>query len=146
MQNITSRPIELKKDIRTIFGMLNNPALLNPILEKFRDKIPAKKIELGADKVLVDVGMMGDIILEKSNSMEPTLVEYKSVKSPMPVTLTFNLSEESADKTLGQIGLALNVPPFLSGMIRSKAEPIMGEIAEFLEKIDFDRLMTLDKE
>lgn len=146
MQNFTSRPIELKKDIQTIFGMLTNPTLLNPVLEKFRDKIPVKNIELGEDQVLVDTGMVGEIIMQKSNTMEPNLVEYKSLKSPVPVTLTFNLSEESEDKTLGQIGVALKVPPFMSGMIRSKVEPYLAEIANLLEKIDFDRFLKSDKE
>lgn len=145
MQTLTSRPIELKKDIHTIYGMLSNPASLSPLLEKYREKIPAKNILLEQDQISVDTGVFGEIILKQDKAMAPNLIQYSSVKSPMPVKLSINLSEDEENKTLGQFSLDFSVPPFLSGMIKSKAEPIMNEVANVLEKLDLDEIVGFIK-
>ncbi|MDN4753551.1 hypothetical protein QYZ87_03270 [Porphyromonadaceae bacterium W3.11] len=145
MQTITSRPFELKKDINTIFGLVQNPSSLSPIIEKFHDRIPAKIAILKENQISVDTGAMGEIVMERSQVLAPNLVEYHSVKSPVPVKLSINLTEHGADTTLGQISIQASVPAFLSGMIKSKAEPIMAELANNLEKIDFDRLLGTSK-
>lgn len=141
MQSFTTRPIELKKDIQTIFGMIDNPTLLNPVLAKFKDKIPSKKVLLREDGFTIDTGFIGEVTLVKSQSNPPHLVEYTSGKSPVPIKLRFNLSELSEDKTLGQITLEVNAPVFLSGLLRSKIEPALTEVANMLELVDFDRLL-----
>ncbi|MDD7438615.1 MAG: hypothetical protein PUK66_07285 [Bacteroidales bacterium] len=142
MQIYTSRPIELKKDIDTIFGMVENPHNMEPLLEKYRDKLDDNvKVELVGDQISLTLPMVGNVIMKRTEVVAPNRVKYETIKSPVPVALVFSLSKHEASHTLGQISVEVNMPPFLSGMVKGKVEPGLDKIANLLEQIDFDRLI-----
>lgn len=140
MQSYTSRAFELKRDIETVYQLVSQPNRLAPLLEKFDDKMPVKDVELAEDQISFSVAPLGEIIMKRTEVIEPNMVRYQSVKSPVPVRILLNLSKESEETTLGQVTFETNVPPFLSGMVKGKVEPALEKMADALEQIDFDRL------
>lgn len=142
MQIYTSRPIELKKDINTIFGMIENPANMEPLLEKFADKLDDNiKVELGDEQIALTLPMAGNVVLKRSEIASPNRVKYETIKSPVPLAIVFNLAKHEEVHTMGQISVEVNMPPFLSGMVKGKVEPGLDKVANLLEQIDFDRLV-----
>lgn len=141
MQIYTSRPIELKKDIDTIYHLTESPANMAPLLEKFGDRLDDDvKVELGEEQFTATLPVVGDVILKRTEALAPNRVKYETIKSPMPAALVFNFSKHEDEHTLAQISLEVNMPPFLSGMVRGKVEPGLEKLADLLEQIDFDRL------
>lgn len=141
MQIYTSRPIELKKDIDTIYHLTESPANMAPLLEKFGDRLDDDvKVELGEEQFTATLPVVGDVILKRTEALAPNRVKYETIKSPMPAALVFNFSKHEDEHTLAQISLEVNMPPFLSGMVKGKVEPGLEKLADLLEQIDFDRL------
>ena len=142
MQIYTSRPIELKKDIDTLFALVENPANMEPLLAKYGDKLDSKvKVELIDDQISLTLPMVGNVILKRGEVVAPNRVKYETVKSPVPVALVFSLSNHEEAHTLGQISVEVDMPLFLSGMVKGKVEPGLDKVANLLEQIDFDRLV-----
>lgn len=139
MQVYTSRPIELKKDINTLYDMISSPGKLQPLLEKFGDKVEKFKVQVSEDQLSLFVPAMGEVILKRTEALPPHSVKYESTKSPIPIALQFNLSENGESATLGQVAVHVNVPPFLSGVAKSKVEPALVKVADLLEKVDLDK-------
>lgn len=140
MNVYTSRPIELKKDIQTIYGLVSKPTNLQPVLDKAGDKVAEYKIEISDEELTFFVPALGQVGLKKTETVAPNLVKYESFKSPVPLALQLNLSEESADKTLAQISVEVSIPPFLAGMVKGKITGALDKVANLLEKVDFSRI------
>lgn len=140
MQSYTSRAFELKKGIDPLFQLISKPTNLAPLAQKFDDKLPVKDLKLTDDEISFSVSPLGEIIMKRTEVLEPNMVKYESVKSPVPVKLVLNLSKESEEVTLGQVTVETNVPPFLRGMVKGKVQPALEKLADTLELIDFDRL------
>lgn len=142
MQTYSSRPIELKKDINTVFGLVESPSHLKPLLEKYGDKLGNDvKVELVGEEIHLTLPMAGNVVLKRSEVVAPNRVKYETVKSPVPVALVFSLAKHEEVHTLGQISVEVSMPSFLSGMVKGKVEPALDKVAKILEQIDFDRLV-----
>ena len=83
---------------------------------------------------------LGQIGLKKIEEVAPNLVKYESFKSPVPLALQLNLSEEGADKTLAQIQVEVSIPPFLGGMVKGKITKGLEKVADLLEMVDFSKI------
>lgn len=141
MKVYTSRPIELKKEIETIYGLIANPNRLAPVIDKFADEAKEYQLELAEDQLSMALPAIGKVVIRRTEALPPNMVKYESVKSPVPIAVQFNLANNDDTHTLGQISLEINVPPFLSGMFGSKIEDGLAKAANMLEAIDLDRLL-----
>lgn len=140
MQVYTSRPIELKKDIESIYQLTSNPTRLEPIAENFKQHLERIELQLSEKSISFQVPALGVISLRIVDSIEPNLVKYEATQSPIPLAVILNFSKNTEDVTLGQITLETNVPPFLSSMVKSKVDPLLEKISNLLEHTDFSRL------
>lgn len=140
MNVYTSRPIEIKKDIQTLYGLVSKPTILQPIIDKAGDKVAEYKIEISDEQVTFFAPALGQIGLKKIEEVAPNLVKYESFKSPVPLALQLNLSEEGADKTLAQIQVEVSIPPFLGGMVKGKITKGLEKVADLLEMVDFSKI------
>lgn len=121
--------------------MVSSPAHLAPIAEKFKDYIGEYQLELGETELSFSVPALGQIVLEQTEVIAPNMVKYGTKKSPIPLSVLLNLSKNTEETTLGQISVEVDVPPFLSGMVKKKIEPALDKVSNVLEQIDFDRLV-----
>lgn len=75
--------------------------------------------------------------------LPPNSVNYETIKSPVPVSLLINLSDQGNGTTLGQVTAKVNVLIFLAGMVKSKVGPALDKVANLLEKIDLTSFYNL---
>ena len=61
MNVYTSRPIEIKKDIQTLYGLVSKPTNLQPIIDKAGDKVAEYKIEISDEQVTFFAPALGQI-------------------------------------------------------------------------------------
>lgn len=141
MQSYTSRAFEVKADLQTLFGWMANPKRLQPMLDQYGSQIPVKEVILLEDGVKVDSGIFGMIEFLRTESNPPHLIAYETGTSPLPIKLLLSLSEASASSSLVQITIEANAPAFLGSMLRHKIEPILADIANKLEAIDFSKMV-----
>lgn len=141
MQTFTSRPIELKKEIDKIYPLISQPQNLQPILEKMEDKVEDYKVTLTEDQLSFFAPGLGEVIMKRTEMLPPNSVNYETIKSPVPVSLLINLSDQGNGTTLGQVTAKVNVPIFLAGMVKSKVGPALDKVANLLEKIDLDKFL-----
>ena len=139
MQTYTSRTFTLGKDAQTIEEMVKNPAALQPYVDKFKDKLPMKNLQLTADGVTVDAPIVGNVTFTRVETNTPGVIKYEGKGAPVPVALNIFLKPEG-DKTSAQLSLDADIPSFMGGMIEGKAKSGLGKAADLLEKLDFDRL------
>lgn len=141
MNNYTSRAFVIKKDVQTVFELFRNPLSAQSFVEKVGDKLPVKDLKLTEDTVEVTTGVVGKVILTRTEEREPHLVRYTGTHSPVPLTISIMLSPHEEEATKAQIAVDVDVPSFISGMVKSKIEPVLEKLADQLEALDVDRFL-----
>ncbi len=141
MQTYTSRPFTIKKDNATVYGVINCPKSLEALLDRAKDVLPAKDVVLGEDSVSVKAPMIGELRFVRSASEEPSMVKYQGEGTPVPMAVCVYLTPDGLDRTTTQIAVEADVPQFLSGMIKTKVNPLLEKVANTLESLDLDKLL-----
>lgn len=141
MQVYTSRAFELKKDIDTVYELASNPSNLASIAGKFSQHLKDLDLELNEKEIQFKAPVIGVIRLTKTEEVAPNTIKYEATKSSIPLSVILNFSKSSEEVTLGQISLEVNVPPFLSSMVKNKVEPALEKVSTLLEQVDFNRLL-----
>lgn len=139
MQTYTSRAFTMSKDAQSIESMVKNPALLQPYVEKFGDKLPVKNLSFTEDSVSVEAPIVGNVTFSRVDTGTPGVIKYQGKGTPVPLALNIFLKPDG-DKTSAQLSLDADIPAFMGGMIEVKAKSGLAKAADFLEVLDFDRL------
>lgn len=141
MQVYTSRAFELKKDIDTVYELASKPSNLSSIASKFSQHLKDLDLELNEKEIQFKAPVIGVIRLTKTEEVTPNTIKYEATKSSIPLSVILNFSKSSEEVTLAQISLEVNVPPFLSSMVKNKVEPALEKVSTLLEQVDFNRLL-----
>lgn len=142
MQSYNSRTFTINKDVKSVYDIFMNPRSASSFIEKAGDKLPIKDIVLTDTGLELEAPVLGRVKVERTESVEPSLVRYQGQGTPVPMILSISLRPGEDDRqTHAQVTVDAEVPVFLSGMIGGKIKPALEKVADALEQLDVDRFL-----
>lgn len=135
MKTFNSKVFTLNRDILSLYHLVSNPSALRPLLEKVSGQVKVEDLQVQDDSVRFRTPGFGDIAVTLTEKEEPNYVKYTAEKSPVPIALLVHLTKNQ-EKTDVQLGVEVNVPPFMEGMVGGRLRPMLDKVADALAQAD----------
>lgn len=146
MVNYKSETVELNYSAETVFGKLSNISALGDLIANApADALDASqaealsKINVTADTISFPAGPVGELTLKVAEMIEPTLIRLEGENSPVPLSLSLDITPRTADCCEAQVEIALEIPMIMKPMINGPMKKMTEQFGQMLKRIPFDR-------
>lgn len=142
MATYTSSPVTLLQSAESVYSRLSNLEGLKDVLGRIpADQIPAdqqdliNKIQISGDTISIPGGPAGEISLTKGNCIEPSLVSYEGVGTPVPLSLQTRIESTGADSCEVTVQAEIQVPAMLKPMLNGPMQKMVDQVAQSLTQL-----------
>lgn len=109
---------------------------IEQVPEQYRDTVKSTLQAIKCDKDSLSVSSpLGDITLRITNRQAPSLVQMKADNSPIPVTLTLNLTPNGEQATTLKVIIGAEVNMFMRGMVSAPLSKAAEGLASVLAMV-----------
>lgn len=144
MATYQSPEVSLHAPAEAVFAKLSNLENLRSLLEKVpADQIPADKremfdnITITADSITVPGGPVGSLTFRVKEKREPSLIRLEGEGSPVPLSLSLNISPDGADYSRAQAEIDIAIPAMLKPMVSGPIQKMADQFGQVLKAIPF---------
>lgn len=145
MATYKSEEITLSSPAENVFLKLDNLEGLGEMIKNApADQIPADKKEMleqiavTRDTISFPAGPMGAITLQKTESINPTLIKLEGMGTPVPMSLSLHILPLGEESCAATIEIDLQIPAMLKPMVNGPLKKMTEEFARMLRAVPFN--------
>ncbi len=129
-------------NIDTIYSKLSNPETLQKLADMLPEDARGKveNVSFSSEGLKFQVPAAGEISLNVTEKVEPTLIVYSAISSPVPFKLVIDLTKVDADHTDALATIDVDIPVFLKPMVQGPLNDACKKMGEFLSFIPYDKI------
>lgn len=145
MESYKSEKSVINYGIDVIYSKLSDPRIFKAHLDENMDRLPSdarehlEKVKFEDDGISIE-SPMGALKLSVAESVEPTMVKYSALQSPVPFGLTVNLEAIDENHTQSVTELNIELPMMLRAMVGSKLKDGAKQLGEVIAKLPFGEM------
>lgn len=133
MSKYKGKPAAVEQPVGTLFERLGNLDNLSRAIENIPED---KRSQIGeiaiADGLLSIATPVGNVTFGVVETVVPTKIVYGATSSPVPLRIEVNLTGQSADTTLVEPEIEIDLPPMLRMMVGSKLQDAADKFGELI--------------
>ena len=145
MESYKSDKNTIDFNIQVIYSKLSDPRVFKAHIDQNIDRLPQEarehleKVKFEDDGISVE-SPMGPLKLSVSDSIEPSMVKYTAMSSPVPFGLVINLEPIDENHTQAVAELNIELPFMLKAMVGSKLTEGAKKMGEMITKLPYGEL------
>ena len=145
MESYKSDKVVIDYNINVIYNKLSDPRVFKAHLDENIDRLPQDarehldKVKFEDDGISIE-SPMGALKLSVAESVEPSLVKYTALQSPVPFGLTVNLEPIDDSHTGSVTEINIELPMMLRAMVGGKLKDGAKHLVEVIAKLPFGDL------
>jgi hypothetical protein len=145
MESYKSDKVVIDYNINVIYNKLSDPRVFKAHLDENIDRLPQDarehldKVKFEDDGISIE-SPMGALKLSVAESVEPSLVKYTALQSPVPFGLTVNLEPIDDSHTGSVTEINIELPMMLRAMVGGKLKDGAKQLGEVIAKLPFGDL------
>lgn len=145
MESYKSNKVVIDYNINVIYNKLSDPRVFKAHLDENIDRLPQDarehldKVKFEDDGISIE-SPMGALKLSVAESVEPSLVKYTALQSPVPFGLTVNLEPIDDSHTGSVTEINIELPMMLRAMVGGKLKDGAKQLGEVIAKLPFGDL------
>lgn len=145
MESYKSDKVIIDYNINVIYNKLSDPRVFKAHLDENIDRLPQDarehldKVKFEDDGISIE-SPMGALKLSVAESVEPSLVKYTALQSPVPFGLTVNLEPIDDSHTGSVTEINIELPMMLRAMVGGKLKDGAKQLGEVIAKLPFGDL------
>lgn len=138
MAKYSSKPTTLTIPINVAFERISN---LSSYKERI-EAIPAEqrekmgKVTFTEDSITLSTSQIGELRFDITERKEPTRIVFSSAGSPIPLSLSMDLTEKSANETEVVTTIDIEIPAMLRPMIGGKLQEAADKFTELISSLN----------
>lgn len=144
MATYKSEEVTLHTSAENVFGKLSNLENLSELIKKApADQIPADKMELlnqvksTADTISFPGGPVGQVVLRRTEALEPTLIRMEGQGTPVPMSVSLHISPILPEECKICVEIDLQIPAMLKPMVNGPMKNMTEQFAQMFRAINF---------
>lgn len=144
MATYQSDNIEVNASAEQVYSRLSNLEGLGDLLKKApADQIPddqrqmLENIKITADSITFPAGGVGEIKLSIKEKIEPSRIVLVGVDTPVPMTLTFDITPLTSETCHVKAAFDLQIPAMLKMMFNGPMQKMVNQFAQMAKQLPF---------
>lgn len=144
MATYRSEEVTLGAPASAVFDKLNNLEGLGDLLKNAPvDQIPEEQreklnqIQVTSDSISFPGGPMGAIMLKKTKSISPELIELQGEGTPVPMGLVLKIIPLDVNTCTTIVEINIDIPMMLKPMVNGPLNKMTTEFANMLRRLPF---------
>ena len=145
MESYKSEKVIINHNINVIYSKLSDPKVFKKHIDENLERLPDEarqhldKVKFEDDGISVE-SPMGAMKLSVSESVEPNMVKYTALSSPVPFGLTVKLEAIDEEHTQSITELNIEIPMMLKAMVGGKLKEGATKLGELIANLPYGNL------
>lgn len=138
----SSDSVTLSSSAENVYSKFSNLENLRALLDKVpADSIPEDKramyesITITPDSITVPGGPVGSLSFKVVEKREPSLIRLNGEGSPVPLTLSMNITPVNADSCTVKVDIDIALPAMLKPMVGGHIQKMADQFSQVLKAI-----------
>lgn len=138
MAKYSSKPATLTIPIDVAFDRISNVSSFKERIEA----IPAEqrekmgKVTFTENSITLSTSQIGELRFDVTERKEPNRIVFSSANSPVPLSLSMDLTEKSANETEVVTTIDIEIPAMLRPMIGGKLQEAADKFTELISSLN----------
>ncbi|MCH5319959.1 MAG: hypothetical protein J1E38_09685 [Paramuribaculum sp.] len=135
MAKYTSKPVTVSRPISEVYSGISNIGAYQEKLDSLPAEARAKlgDVKFTDDSIVITAPPVGEICFTVIERIEPSRVVLESAQSPVPLTLSVNLSEKDPSTTEIISEIDVEIPMFLKPMVGGKLQEAADQFGNMIK-------------
>ena len=137
MATYSGKPVTLPRPICVVYEKVADLSqyqdLVNQLPEEQRERLNG--VEFDGDGIRMEAPAIGQLVFRISERVPTSRVSFSAEGCPVPLTLSVNLKEASADSTTITPSIKIEIPPMLRPFIGNKIQEAADKFGDVFTSI-----------
>lgn len=140
-----SVPMAINASAEKVYNKLSNLSNIKNLLGDVpADAIPADKremfdaVRITDDSIFFPAGPVGEVQLKVTERVSPALIRLSGVGTPMPLDLSLELAEVSADACEAATSIDIAIPPMLKPMVGGTLQKMVDQFTQVIGSLKYE--------
>ncbi|MBQ9077819.1 MAG: hypothetical protein IJY31_08275 [Muribaculaceae bacterium] len=138
MAKYSSKPVTLHLPIAAAFDRISNVSAFQERI----DSIPADQrakmgdVKFSENSITLNSPQIGEIRFDVTERTAPNRIVFASANSPVPLSMSINLTERSEDETEIVSAIEIEIPAMLRPLIGGKMQEAADKFTELISSLN----------
>lgn len=135
----------ISSSAESVYSKLSNLEGLKDILSKIPESaVPADKRELlegvkvTSDSISFLAGPVGEITMQVTERIEPSLIRLQGVGTPVPLTMSLELAAIGEASCEASVAIDIAIPKMMAPMIGGTIQKMADQFADVLQRLNYE--------
>lgn len=135
MAKYTSKPVTVNRPINEVYSGISNIKGYQEKLDALPDEARAKigDVKFSEDSITINAVPVGEITFTVVERKEPNKIVLQSAQSPVPLKLSVDLTDRTADTTDIVSEIDVDIPAFLRPMVGGKLQEAADQFGNLIK-------------
>ena len=140
-----STPAPVRASAEAVYNKLSDLSNLRSLMSRIPESaIPADKkemfdsVRITEDSIIFPAGPVGEVNLRLSEKINPTLIRFEGIGTPVPLTLSLLIGILSADTCEACVEFDIAIPAMLKPMIGGTIQKMADQFAQVITSLNYE--------
>lgn len=139
MTTYSSKPVDVAMPASTVYERISDLGTFQERIDRLPEEVKSKigSVTFTADTIVINAAPMGDMTLRVTERVPARRLALTAENAPVPIVLSVNLSEKSAESTEVITAIDVEMPAMLRPMVGPKLQEAAEKFGDMIKNLAF---------